>query len=176
MENRRFDAIARQVAGLPQSRRATLRLLAGSLAGAVLGGVGLRATPAEACLCQPPLSCCFGPPKCQDGICSTGAPYCANLQTDNRNCGQCGKVCPSGTTCQSGGCRCPSGLTLCGGLCVDLQTNTNHCGSCGRYCGRCGRYAPRNKCVAGVCEECTDGSWDVLKRNQKGKRRKSRKA
>ena len=37
-------------------------------------------------------------------------PVCADLQTDNSNCGSCGNVCPVGQTCQSGSCG-PTALT-----------------------------------------------------------------
>ena len=29
---------------------------------------------------------------------------CVNVQTDGQNCGSCGKVCGTGTTCQNGSC------------------------------------------------------------------------
>ncbi len=33
-----------------------------------------------------------------------GSPYCANLQSDNQNCGACGVVCPSSRKCVDGMC------------------------------------------------------------------------
>src|SRR5688572_21780321 len=55
-------------------------------------------------------------------ICSPGQTACTggctDLALDNRNCGQCGKVCGVGTTCKAGGCACTAGLTACGGACV----------------------------------------------------------
>jgi hypothetical protein len=58
---------------------------------------------------------------------------CANLSVSNTHCGECGRSCPTGTSC-------------CAGSCVDVVTNTDHCGMCG------------NRCEAGqvCCEFCRD--------------------
>jgi hypothetical protein len=156
MDDSRFDDIAREVARLPQSRRAAVRLLAGSLAGAVLGGVGHRATPVAAGLCSPshpPRTSCPIYKTNNDGTASVSF-VCVDLQTDNSHCGTCNTPCGA-ATCQVGVCTCPtSGRTLCNGRCVDTQTSAAHCGGCNRWCGRCGRNTPVNQCVAGVCSEC----------------------
>ncbi len=104
---------------------------------------------------------------CSAGGCSTtcespqklctpdgGAAYCAELQTDNANCGTCGKVCLSGQVCSAGGCSttCESPQTLCtpdGGApyCSDLQTDNANCGTCGTVC-------PTGQgCSAGGCAQ-----------------------
>ncbi|MEZ4408969.1 MAG: hypothetical protein R3A52_21230 [Polyangiales bacterium] len=84
------------------------------------------------------------------------AGACVSLQTDESNCGACGRRCDAATglcvagTCQVGGCpavrqncdRDPSN-----GCEVDLSTDL-HCGGCGWAC------APargRGACAAGVC-------------------------
>lgn len=79
----------------------------------------------------------------------SGAPYCANLQADNDNCGACGVVCSAGQTCVSGACKvsCATNLTACGNSCVDTMTDSNHCGSCGNACGS------GQTCHAGTCGE-----------------------
>jgi hypothetical protein len=41
-----------------------------------------------------------------DTACMAGGfNYCANLQTDNLNCGMCGHFCGGGTNCMAGVCR-----------------------------------------------------------------------
>ncbi len=44
-----------------------------------------------------------------------GDTGCGNTQTDPRNCGTCGHVCPSGQVCVSGKCGCTPPGTLCTG-------------------------------------------------------------
>jgi len=71
-----------------------------------------------------------------DGGAEAGAPYCANTQTDNANCGVCGTACPQGETCVNGECgvTCPGTLSLCGSTCVDETSDPNNCGGCGKVC------------------------------------------
>src|ERR1700733_736138 len=66
--------------------------------------------------------------SCNSGQLECGGT-CANVQTDNQNCGACGTVCQSGQSCQSGQCACSSGM-LCGSSCV--TSDAKNCGSCGK--------------------------------------------
>jgi hypothetical protein len=83
------------------------------------------------------------------GACTTGQTLCdgacVNAQTDNNNCGACGRVCGGGTTCVTGTCRCPTGTTDCGGTCVATANDVNNCGTCGNRCGF------SQTCTSSVC-------------------------
>jgi hypothetical protein len=69
-----------------------------------------------------------------------GTPYCADGQTDNANCGACGKSCGTGQVCSGGACgtNCGGSDTLCPGggvpYCADLATDGANCGTCGKTC------------------------------------------
>jgi len=85
-----------------------------------------------------------------------GVPYCANTQTDNANCGTCGRVCGGGTACFSGMCAvtCGTGATLCsldGGpaYCANLESDNNDCDSCGNQCVVGGTGV--STCINGAC-------------------------
>lgn len=81
-----------------------------------------------------------------------GARVCiADLQTDPRNCGRCGNVCPGAPqasgSCFAGNCgiRCDVGFGNCDGNAIngcelDLSTQNANCSMCGTYCtaGSCG--------------------------------------
>ena len=101
--------------------------------------------------CLDGLTTCSGPGA--DG----GSLYCANIQTDNSNCGACGKVCGPGLACKSGVCSttCGGGDTLCPGptggdasgvaFCSNLKTDRRNCGTCGVEC------TPGLLCSNGTC-------------------------
>jgi Stigma-specific protein, Stig1 len=80
---------------------------------------------------------------------------CVDLNNDFHNCGGCGYVCGSGTTCVNGVCTqqaCPSDQTSCNGTCTNLKSNSYNCGSCGNACG------PETICVNATCQRrCSSG-------------------
>lgn len=123
---------------------------------------------------------------CPDGhvVCSG---RCVRVRSDPHHCGQCGRDCPTGTSCVggecvggdgtgtgpggSGGCDCPPGKACCDGRCTDLNTESGHCGECGRTCpagsvcceGRCravgGDHDNCGRCGrrCGSNEVCSEG-------------------
>ncbi len=70
---------------------------------------------------------------------------CADLRSDNANCGACGLACGGGEGCVDAGCHtglaaCPTGYRTCdqsdgGFLCVDSSNDPENCGACGVSCG-----------------------------------------
>lgn len=84
-------------------------------------------------------------------------PYCADLQTDNGNCGTCNHVCAANRVCSGGACGtvCGAGQTFCTQTgvpyCALTQTDANNCGGCGNVCG--------GSCVTGTC--CPAGSTAI---------------
>ncbi|HST42498.1 MAG TPA: hypothetical protein VLK58_23465 [Conexibacter sp.] len=59
----------------------------------------------------------------------------ADLLTDPRNCGTCGRVCPAGQACCLGECR-------------DTRVDAQNCGACGSIC------ASHQRCIGGQCIGC----------------------
>lgn len=57
---------------------------------------------------------------------------CVDTDSDIKNCGYCGKICPFPQQC-------------CGGFCVDTNNNRFNCGKCGNRCPF------RVRCVYGMC-------------------------
>ncbi|HUS33115.1 MAG TPA: MXAN_6577-like cysteine-rich protein [Kofleriaceae bacterium] len=60
---------------------------------------------------------------------------CADMQSDNQQCGECGNTCNAMEQCVAGTCQCTSGGKLCGANCVDTATDEANCGDCGVACG-----------------------------------------
>ena len=86
--------------------------------------------------------------QCGAGSTSCGAA-CANLASDNANCGSCGNACGAGQVCSKGACAttCGGGTTQCGATCNDLQSDPNNCGACGTKCAG-GEVCSGGKCAA----------------------------
>src|SRR6185295_8516730 len=57
---------------------------------------------------------------------------CADLDSDPRNCGECGMICFSDQVCSEGQCSCAQGKALCAGVCVEALAGL--CGACGDEC------------------------------------------
>ena len=89
------------------------------------------------------------PPPCE----TCGGTNCVFLQTDSKNCGRCGNVCPSNGACWDGECLCLSTQENCGDVCADLLTDPTHCGDCATTC------AAGASCVDGACV-CPGGLLD----------------
>ena len=98
-----------------------------------------------------------GGPTCGAGQMSCNGT-CANVQTDNQNCGTCGTTCVMGKSCQAGACKCGAGLLDCGGQC--LPSSSSNCGACGRTCSGtqvCSNGTCANSCAAGQMQ-CSGGA------------------
>ena len=101
---------------------------------------------------------------------------CAELKSDNLNCGACGTSCAAGQVCSNGACAvtCAAGQVNCSGSCIEPGTDRNHCGASvtcsgaaagtacaeGQLCsaGQCGLT-----CQAGLVDcngQCTDPLTD----------------
>jgi hypothetical protein len=79
---------------------------------------------------------------------------CINVNTDNANCGMCGKACAGDQTCQNGACACAAGRMQCSGAttCVDTNADPANCGGCGKAC------SSDQVCSAGTCgATCSTG-------------------
>lgn len=87
-----------------------------------------------------------GPPAQSNTIACGGAQV--NPQTDEANCGACGRACPLGARCLEGECFCPAGTSRCPGIdrCVELLTDPANCAACGNRCG------PGQTCTDGRCQ------------------------
>ena len=118
---------------------------------------------------------------CPAGQVKCGAD-CVNVQTDSRNCGACGSVCPSlpnaAATCFKGLCTftCSSGWGDCdqnswNGCEVNLLTDSSNCGKCGFVCPSLPHAAAT--CFKGRCSficlsgwgDCDQDSWNGCEAN-----------
>lgn len=63
-------------------------------------------------------------------VCPTNA--CADLASDNANCGACGTACNGGQTCQASACKCPADKAFCANQCVAESR-----AACGATCAAC---------------------------------------
>nr|MBA2752910.1 hypothetical protein [Chloroflexia bacterium] len=147
MDDQRFDELTRALAGA-RSRRQVIKNLAGGLAGAFAGALGLGANATaqtgpggsdcgnngQSCTAQ---QCCGGFTCLVDGTSGTEKFCCP----DGNVCGQCclpaGGVCLGGRECTCPELipdRCPPTADNPFGECVDLQNDLLNCGSCGNAC------------------------------------------
>jgi hypothetical protein len=92
-----------------------------------------------------------------DQVTDVGTVQLTDLTT-GQNCGSCGNVCATGSSCQAGTCvfSCPAGITVCGTSCKNLQTDAENCGACGAACTAGANMSPG--CESGLCvDRCTIG-------------------
>ncbi len=100
--------------------------------------------------CQPSRS------DCNDDFCGDGCE--AELETDAKNCGKCGKKCTDDQICADRKCLCDEGMTRCSFDCVDLQTDPRNCGACGNMCPGPDGASGSPVCIMGRCSyECAVG-------------------
>lgn len=104
---------------------------------------------------------------CREDQVSCGS-ICVLLESDPKNCGQCGKACADGELCAQGRCvtSCPSSTpTVCGNRsCIHVDTNRDNCGRCGNACkdgficfkGKCTLSCPSTapQCGSGASATC----------------------
>lgn len=81
---------------------------------------------------------------------------CSRVAADSMNCGSCGNVCATGTSCAVGRCDCLAPKISCDGLCIDLQRDAEHCGTCDHGC------ASTDICSMGECVVmCTEADHRI---------------
>jgi hypothetical protein len=147
MDETRFDTLARSLSGLP-TRRAAVRLLAGSLVAGLLAWHG--AAPARTL--QRPDSDGDGLYDDDEVEVYGTKPDVADTDGDgtgdgeeiyNRDNGLGGPSDP--LTPDGGNMGCPEGQATCGGVCIDVSADPANCGACGSVC------AASENCYGGVC-------------------------
>jgi hypothetical protein len=124
------------------------------------GGCEMTCDPERATACSP--SPTTGMPSCMCGLegqctfdetCVMGPTgfFCVNLDTDPAHCGEVGRACGQGETCNAGVCQCGAsdpcgdGQACCGGACIETDADNANCGGCGVTCG------PEETCHGGMC-------------------------
>ena len=145
------------------------------------GGCGVRCPTGQSCQGG---KCSGASGICTDGhqgaycdaaggeskLCCGGA--CVDVDTDEFNCGSCGKTCGSGESCIDGACAVTScaGVTnqracrvgavfgvCCGGACVDTKSDETHCGQCNKGCGS-GAECRLSRCAVPTCAPASAGA------------------
>ena len=127
MDDRRFDNLARTLAGGASRRRVVAAALGGAAA-ALLGrrdvGAGrprpagatcIRASQCATGICDPRARRCL----CPAGLTNCGGD-CVDVQTDLANCGACDVACFPGLVCPAGACVACTDPFVCdgtGGIC-----------------------------------------------------------
>jgi hypothetical protein len=125
-------------------------LTGGRSAGGQTSNAGATGTGGAVLACQ---RNCVAP--CTD----CPASYCTDLDSDPKNCGNCGSLCLGGRICTDGKCACPADFLLCQGAdlveaCFDPASDPKHCGNCETACESDGL------CVGGGCEYPQDLATD----------------
>jgi len=110
-------------------------------------------------------------PECDTGeVCCPGVggadADCVDLETDEDNCGACGRECVGEEQCVAGVCTTavcdpPCGedpYRCCGGTCVNTDTDIDNCGFCGNACDP----ERADSCTGGTCScggvsQCSSG-------------------
>jgi hypothetical protein len=126
-------------------------------------------TPAKDSCTSPSIKC---GDRCIDGgsdpancgacgrVCGTGTTCCSGscvdvLGSDTSNCGGCGQRCPVNGVCTAGSCSCPAALP------TQCSTSPGACVNLttgdGGYCGACG-WTCAGEGVAGTDATCTSGA------------------
>ncbi len=121
--------------------------------------------PSPKCLCKPGETLC---------VSFDILGVCVDINTDPRNCGGCGNVCPADITsqtfypvCVNGSCetRCLAGHANCNGNLEDgcetqIEFDPHNCGECGHECDGVAGQA----CIGGRCavEPCDADAGEVV--------------
>jgi hypothetical protein len=120
------------------------------------------------------IPCCGPGYGCSNGTCICSPPktpcgnVCADLSSDPSNCDQCGNACPTGSTCQLGGCYptppvcgpCTNGFIECCSFASPDQRECSLTPCCQRFNGPCTGAGGPDKCItAGGTAQCCHSNW-----------------
>lgn len=172
MDQERFDQMTRALAS-GQSRRGVLKGLVGSVLGGALAGMGLAsgaAKPAKVGICHwdkdnGSYTYIEVSERAVRAHAAHGDMTHIDPETDESNCGACGKTCNPGESCVGGTCKCGTNDACNPNETCEVGTGSSagfHICRCGEDDGDffgCGR---RGSCVAGICtcggeEACDSG-------------------